>query len=338
MLILLILLLTTVSLTTSLCYSKQTRGIGHHDHHHHHHHHTVCYAKKNKKKDTSSSDSITINSKIVNIDDYYQDSWKLEEIIKILKNGGMGVIPTDSCYSFCCKISSREGIQRLIKSKGSNAKKPLSILCKDISTIARYTSSLSEEQWVYKLFKNTLPGPFTYILPSSKELPKIIIESRSKKHIKQWRRKEIGVRMPNDDIVKYILDSLDEPMIVGSIPLAAEDMLGLIFPKQVDISSDSDYDNSDVFDEEEDDDSMLEYDDDHLYESITFDTIQDSSWLNFIDFFVQNGPRPVQIDTSLSGLGLVETLTTVIDLTSGTPQILRQGMGKIDLLKYQPQT
>jgi hypothetical protein len=119
MLILLILLLTTVSLTTSLCYSKQTKGIGHR-----HHHHTVCYAKKNKKKDTSSSDSITINSKIVNIDDYYQDSWKLEEIIKILKNGGMGVIPTDSCYSFCCKISSREGIQRLIKSKGGNAKKP----------------------------------------------------------------------------------------------------------------------------------------------------------------------------------------------------------------------
>lgn len=278
------------------------------------------YSKK-KKKD---SDSIQSNI-IISIDDYYQDNWKLDEIIKILNNGGMGVIPTDSCYSFCTKVSSREGIQRLIKAKGMNAKKPLSILCKDISTIAKYTSNLSEEQWVYKLFKQTLPGPFTYILPASKELPKIILESRSKKHMKQWRRKEIGCRMPNDDICKHLLQSLDEPLIVGSVPQAAEDVLGLKLLKKIENNdNNNDDDSSEMFDEDEDDDSIFEYDDDHLFESITFDTLQDTLWLNSIDFFVQNGPRPVNKVSA-------ESLTTVIDLTSGHPQILRQGMGVIKL-------
>jgi tRNA A37 threonylcarbamoyladenosine synthetase subunit TsaC/SUA5/YrdC len=144
--------------------------------------------------------------------------------------------------------------------------------------------------------------------------------------------------MPNDDVAHNILQALDEPLLVGSIPQAAEDMLGLIIPKQVVDGSDTDYDSSDVFDEEEDDDSILESDDDHLYDSITFDSIQDSSWLNSIDFFVQNGPRPIKIDSSLTGLGLVETLTTVIDLTTGTPQILRQGMGHVKLDNFHPKT
>lgn len=114
-------------------------------------------------------------------------------------------------------------------------------------------------------------------------------------------------------------------------------MLGFIFPKQVNNGdTDNDYDNSDVFEEEEDDDSILEYDDDHLYENISFDYVEDIAWLKSIDFFVQNGNRPVQTDSTLSGLGLVSQLTSVIDLTSGYPQMLRQGLGRVDLDKYHP--
>jgi len=320
MILLLLLLLLTILLlmiSSSYCYVfKPSNNLGYKNHHKQLYN---LYGKKNKK----DTDSIQSNI-IINIDDYYQDNWKLDEIIKILNKGGLGVIPTDSCYSFCTKVSSREGIQRLIKAKGMNAKKPLSILCKDISTIAKYTSNLSEEQWVYKLFKGTLPGPFTYILPASKELPKIILESRSKKHMKQWRRKEIGCRMPNDDICMHILQSLDEPLIVGSVPEAAEDILGLILTKKNDNNDNNDYDSSELFDEDEDDDSILKYDDDHLFENITFDTLQDTLWLNSIDFFVQNGPRPVNKVSA-------ESLTTVIDLTSGHPEILRQGMGIVKL-------
>ena len=106
----------------------------------------------------------------------------------------------------------------------SGKKKPLSVLCKDLSTISKYTSDLSNEKWVYKLLKTTLPGPFTYILPASKEFPKLILESD--RHVKRWKRKEIGVKMPKDLICSYIMDALDSPLICGSVPEDAEDELG----------------------------------------------------------------------------------------------------------------
>ena len=106
----------------------------------------------------------------------------------------------------------------------SGKKKPLSVLCKDIPTISAYTSDLSDQKWVYKLLKNTLPGPFTYILPASKEFPKLILKSDG--HVKRWKRKEVGVKMPSDAICAYIMDALDEPLICGSVPEDAEDELG----------------------------------------------------------------------------------------------------------------
>lgn len=106
----------------------------------------------------------------------------------------------------------------------SGKKKPLSVLCKDLPTISAYTSDLSNQKWVYKLLKTTLPGPFTYILPASKEFPKLILKSDG--HVKRWKRKEIGVKMPSDEICSYIMDALDVPLICGSVPEDAEDELG----------------------------------------------------------------------------------------------------------------
>ena len=116
-------------------------------------------------------------------------------------------------------------MEKLMALKGiSGKKKPLSVLCKDIPTISAYTSDLSDQKWVYKLLKNTLPGPFTYILPASKEFPKLILKSDG--HVKRWKRKEVGVKMPSDAICAYIMDALDEPLICGSVPEDAEDELG----------------------------------------------------------------------------------------------------------------
>lgn len=117
------------------------------------------------------------------------------------------------------------GMEKLMNLKGtSGKKKPLSVLCKDLPTISTYTSDLSDQKWVYKLLKTTLPGPFTYILPASKEFPKQILKSDG--HVKRWKRKEIGVKMPLDEICAYIMDALDEPLICGSVPEDAEDELG----------------------------------------------------------------------------------------------------------------
>jgi hypothetical protein len=97
----------------------------------------------------------------VSIEDVNSDLWQLEPVIDLLREGQVGVIPTDTCYSFVTPITSREGIERLMALKGiSGKKKPLSILCKDVSTISKYTSDLSNQKWVFKLLKNTLPGKY----------------------------------------------------------------------------------------------------------------------------------------------------------------------------------
>ena len=92
--------------------------------------------------------------------------------------------------------------------------------------IDTYTSSISRLKCVYKLLKSTLPGAFTYIMPSSNEVPKMIVD-RKHHRLNKWRRKEIGVRMPDDCICRNILESLHEPLLSGSVPQAAEDEVGV---------------------------------------------------------------------------------------------------------------
>lgn len=127
---------------------------------------------------------------VIEIEDIYQDNWKLQNAVTILKNGGMGVICTDTCYSFVTSIDSVEGINRITKLKSTllnddsvyQQKKPLTLLCSDIKMASQY-SSYFNENWVFKMMKATLPGPFTYIMPSSNHLPKTVVEHN--KHVKR---------------------------------------------------------------------------------------------------------------------------------------------------------
>jgi len=83
------------------------------------------------------------------------------------------VIPTDTCYSFVASIGQAVAVERLLQLKGgSGHKKPLSILCRDLSQISEYTNQFGAK-WVYKLLKSSLPGPFTFVLPASKAVPKV---------------------------------------------------------------------------------------------------------------------------------------------------------------------
>ena len=83
---------------------------------------------------------------------------------------------------------------RLLNVKGSG-RKPLSAICKDISMISNF-ASLGQEKWIYKLLKNTLPGPFTYIMPSTSEVPKMVIDRKHHK-LHKIKRKEIGKHLYN---------------------------------------------------------------------------------------------------------------------------------------------
>jgi tRNA A37 threonylcarbamoyladenosine synthetase subunit TsaC/SUA5/YrdC len=141
----------------------------------------------------------------------------------------VAVIPTDTCYSFVTSITSPLGIRRLIDLKGFHGqRKPLSLLCKDYSIISQYTSAITDIKWVYKFVKSILPGPYTLIFPSSKELPKLVIENKKTSKSKLWKRKEIGIRMPQDPICSFILSQLSSPLLCGSVPQAGEDIIGIL--------------------------------------------------------------------------------------------------------------
>jgi len=153
--------------------------------------------------------------KLVDIEDEYSDVWKLEPIIEILKKDGVGIIPTDTCYSFVTDVHSRKGVERLYQfvQGEQKVKKPLALLCSSISQVSQYTTALNFKA-NFKMLKAVMPGPYTFIFPSTNELPRMILEH--KKHT--WKRKEIGVRIPNDPVCLSILNDLETPLLVYGVP------------------------------------------------------------------------------------------------------------------------
>ncbi|KAG4379825.1 hypothetical protein GLYMA_16G056500v4 [Glycine max] len=104
------------------------------------------------------------------------DSWKLEPIVNLLKQGAVGVIPTDTMYSIVCDLRSHSAIERLRRIKNIEASKPLSILCHSFRDIDKYTAGFPRGDGqghanLFKAVKQYLPGPNTFILIASKELP-----------------------------------------------------------------------------------------------------------------------------------------------------------------------
>ncbi len=127
--------------------------------------------------------------------------------VEILQNkNGIGVYPTDSVYGLGCRISNKQGIERIAKIKGIKPKNAeFSFIFADIDKIENYTKPL--DKWIFRLLKKNLPGPFTFILPANKKIPKILETSR----------KTIGIRIPDNDIIREIVRHLQEPVLNTSV-------------------------------------------------------------------------------------------------------------------------
>jgi tRNA threonylcarbamoyl adenosine modification protein (Sua5/YciO/YrdC/YwlC family) len=294
---------------------------------------TALFAKPSRTSTASSSS--TSNPVFISVEDVHSDLWQLEKVIDVLREGGVGVLPTDTCYSFVTRLSSQEGVKRVMRLKGAaGQKKPLSLLCKDVSTISKYTSALTDQKWVFKLLKAALPGPFTFILPANKEVPKLILADD-----KKWKRKEIGVRLPDDVVCGHVLDALDEPLLCGSVPEALEDEVGILSMSALRaLDSASSGGNEDAWEEDDDDG-----DDDE--NALAFDgsyvtSLGSCRWYSQVDFVVENGPRGVIVDEvsaekkgkkgGKSKAVVAAGMSTVVDLTRDPPVLLRQGKGPLD--------
>lgn len=152
-----------------------------------------------------------------------EDAWKTMDVVDILQRGGIGVLPTESGYGFVCPLDSKDGLERMLRIKGLHqCKKPMSLLCSDLSSIDKYCFGI--DRGAFKILKKNLPGPYTFILPAKNTLPKqIIFDSKGNKH--SWKRQTLGVRFPSDPVLRYLHDELlgGMPLLISSLPVDEEE-------------------------------------------------------------------------------------------------------------------
>ena len=134
------------------------------------------------------------------------DKRKIDQVIQILKKGGIIIYPTDTVYSMACDLTNRKAVERMAQIKGIKIEKAnFSLICYDLSHISDYTVQFGNN--IYKMMKRALPGPFTFILNANNSVPKLF---KSKK-------KTIGIRVPNNNIARTIVQELGNPLISTSV-------------------------------------------------------------------------------------------------------------------------
>jgi len=131
----------------------------------------------------------------------------IKTIVETLLNGGVIIYPTDTIYGLGCDIYQQKAIERVCRIKNVNPlKAQLSFICYDLSDLSRYTKSISTP--LYRILKTHLPGPYTFILPASKQVPRIL---KSKKNT-------IGLRVPDNNIARTIVKELGHPILSTTLP------------------------------------------------------------------------------------------------------------------------
>lgn len=131
----------------------------------------------------------------------------IKTVVQCLMDGGVIIYPTDTIYGLGCNINNHRAIEKICQIKNVQpAKANLSFICSDLSHLSQYTKSI--ETPLYRLLKKYLPGAFTFILPASKEVPKILHSKKS----------TIGLRVPDNLITKTIVSELGHPILSASLP------------------------------------------------------------------------------------------------------------------------
>ena len=131
---------------------------------------------------------------------------EIKKVVDCLRNGGVIIYPTDTVYGIGCDVNNKKAMERVCRIKGLDIKKHnLAFVCYDLSHISVFTKQLSTS--TYKLMKKTLPGPYTFILEANNSVPKLFKNSK----------KEIGIRIPDNNIPREIVKELGNPIATTSV-------------------------------------------------------------------------------------------------------------------------
>ncbi|PJA49567.1 MAG: threonylcarbamoyl-AMP synthase [Syntrophobacterales bacterium CG_4_9_14_3_um_filter_49_8] len=128
----------------------------------------------------------------------------IKKAVDILRDGGIIIYPTDTVYGLGCDLFNKKGIEKIYEIKKRDKKQPLSFVCADLKDISRYALV---SDYAYKTMRRFLPGPYTFILPASRLVPKIILP----------KRQTTGIRVPDNRICLALVKELGQPIISTSV-------------------------------------------------------------------------------------------------------------------------
>jgi tRNA threonylcarbamoyl adenosine modification protein (Sua5/YciO/YrdC/YwlC family) len=135
----------------------------------------------------------------------------IKTVVDCLRSGGVIIYPTDTIYGLGCDIYNADAITRICRIKNIDPKKAqFSFICCDLSHLSDYTKSVDTP--TFRLLKNHLPGPYTFILPASKQVPK---------HLKT-KKDTVGIRVPDNKICHNIVRELTHPLMSASLPMVED--------------------------------------------------------------------------------------------------------------------
>jgi len=192
----------------------------------------------------------------------------IAEAVAVIRGGGLVAYPTDSSYALGCHIGDKLAMDRIQRIRKTDKNHNFTLVCRDLSEISLFAKV---ENWAYRLIKSLTPGPYTFILPATREVPK---------RLQNPKRRTIGLRVPDNAIVGALLDSLGEPIMSSTLILPGDEI-----PL------------TDVFE---------------IEERIGHD-----------------------VDMILAGGSAGITPTTVVDLSGGAIEVLREGLGDVSALQQR---
>ncbi|MCB9045125.1 MAG: threonylcarbamoyl-AMP synthase [Chitinophagales bacterium] len=185
----------------------------------------------------------------------------IDTVVETLRAGGVIIYPTDTIYGIGCDITNPGAFQRICRIKGVDPKKAqFSFVCSDLSHISDYTKSIDTP--TFRILKKALPGPYTFILNASKQVPKLM----------QTKKATVGIRVPDNNICRMIVEQLGNPILSTSLPM----------------------------------DEDVEY---YTDPEVMYENFQ-----NLVDIVIDAGPGSIRS-------------STVVDCTSGSPELIREGAG-----------
>ncbi len=150
-------------------------------------------------------------ARLIEIHPTHPQPRQVASVVQIIHSGGVIAYPTDSCYAFGCHIGDSKAINRIHRIRRTDLNHNFTLVCSDLSEISVYARV---DNWAYRLIKSMTPGPYTFILPATREVPK---------RLQNIKRRTIGLRVPDHPLVQAMLDTLAEPIMSSTLTLPGDE-------------------------------------------------------------------------------------------------------------------